>query len=109
MPFEIAMVLNESLAEMTLAGDLDAGSAPRFQRALEEAAAGRPTRLVLHVRDLAFMASAGVRVLLFAKQRLGPSLGVYVVAPQEMVLETLRRTGLHHSVLIVDAYPPPAA
>jgi anti-anti-sigma factor len=106
MALEITTVLADSVAEITLSGELDATSAPRFQQELEAAAAGRPTRLVLHVEGLCYMASAGIRMLIFAKQRLGLALDVYVVAPQEPVLETLRRTGLHHSVLIVDRYPP---
>lgn len=107
MALDITTVVADSVAVITLAGELDATSAPLFQRELEAVAVGRPSRLVLDVRELAYMASAGIRMLIFAKQRIGAGLAVYVVAPREPVLETLRRTGLHHSVLVVETYPAP--
>jgi anti-anti-sigma factor len=89
-----------------LSGELDAGSAPRFRQELEAAAPGKPTTLVLHTRDLEYIASAGIRMLIFAKQKMGAAaVTVYVVAPQEQVLDTLQRTGLQNSVVVVDQYP----
>jgi anti-anti-sigma factor len=105
MAFDIATIVNGPVVEISLSGELDAASAPRFQSALEGVAGNKPNHLVLRVRDLVFMASAGIRMLIFAKQRMGQGVLVYVIAPQEMVLETIRRTGLHHSVIIQDEYP----
>ena len=48
------------------------------------------------------MSSAGLRVLIFSKQKMGADVQIYVVRPQEMVLDTLEKTGFHHSVTIVD-------
>ena len=65
---------------------------------------------MLRVKDLDFMASAGIRILVMIKQnkqKMGPSVEVYVVAPQEPIIETLRRTGFLASVRVVDEYPPP--
>src|SRR5262249_41522715 len=94
--------LKGSVAEVTLSGDLDAAAAPRLQRELERLAAGKPKRLVLRLSGLAYMASAGVRMLIFARQKMGPGVDVYVIAPQEQGLDTLRRTGLLASVFIKD-------
>jgi anti-anti-sigma factor len=102
MAFEVVTVVNGSVAEMTLTGELDAAAAPQFQEALGAVADGKPGRLVLRVAGLAYLASAGVRMLIFAKQKLGPGVDVYVIGPQEMVLETIRRAGLSHSVIIQD-------
>jgi anti-anti-sigma factor len=62
--------------------------------------------LVLLVQELVFMASAGIRMLIFAKQRMGPTVDVYVIAPQEPILDTLKRTGLLHSVIVQPEYRP---
>jgi anti-anti-sigma factor len=105
MAFDIVSVVSGPAVEITLSGDLDAASAPRFQRELEALADRKPSHLVLRVAGLTYIASAGLRMLLFAKQKMGAGVAVYVIAPQEMVLETLRRTGLHHSVIIQDEYP----
>jgi anti-anti-sigma factor len=98
--------MKEDAAEITLAGELDASSAPLFQAELEKAAALKPKRLVLLVKDLDFMASAGIRMLIFAKQKMGPTVDVYVIAPQEPILDTLRRTGLLYSVIVQNEYSP---
>jgi anti-anti-sigma factor len=105
MAFDISTVVNGPVVEISLSGELDAASAPRFQKELESLAGNKPNHLVLRLQDLVFMASAGIRMLIFAKQKMGPGVVVYVIAPQEMVLETIQRTGLHHSVTIQDEYP----
>jgi anti-anti-sigma factor len=106
MALSVVLTAKADAAEITLAGDLDASTAPLFQAELERAAALKPGRLILQVKDLAFMASAGIRMLLFAKQKMGPRVGVYVIAPQEPILETLRRTGFVHSVIVQNEYLP---
>ncbi len=98
--------MKEGVAEITLAGELDAASAPLFQAELEKAAALKPKWLVLLVKDLEFMASAGIRMLIFAKQKMGTGVDVYVIAPQESILDTLKRTGLLHSVIVQNEFKP---
>ena len=108
MAFEITMIQAGPVADVTLSGDLDASAFDRFReemKSLEETATGRLTHLVLRMAALSFLASAGIRALLMSKQRLGPGLTIYVIAPQEQALDTIRRTGLHHSVVILDDYP----
>jgi anti-anti-sigma regulatory factor len=72
---------------------------------LEGLAVANPTELVLHVRELIFLASAGVRVLLMATKKLRAGVPIYVIAPREGVLETIRRAALLNSVVILDRYP----
>jgi anti-anti-sigma factor len=106
MALSVALAMKGDAAEITLTGELDAATAPLFQAELERAAAAKPRRLVLRLKDLEFMASAGIRMLLFAKQKLGPKVDVYVIAPREPILETLRRTGFVHSVIVQQEYAP---
>jgi anti-anti-sigma factor len=104
MAFNISRHSSGSVAEITLSGELDARGAQQFQRELEAVAASTPRRLVLYVRDLTYLASAGVRMLLFAKQKMGPAVDLYVIAPTEPVLDTLRRTGVYASLIIQEEY-----
>jgi anti-anti-sigma factor len=106
MALSVVLEMNEDVAEITLKGELDATSAGLFQAELERAAASRPKRLVLLVKDLEFIASAGIRMLIFGKQKLGPKVDVYVIDPQEPILETLRRTGLLRSVIVQTEFSP---
>ncbi len=106
MALSVILEINDEAAEITLKGELDAISASLFQAELERAAAARPKRLVLLVKDLDFMASAGIRMLIFGKQKLGPKVDVYVIDAQEPILDTLRRTGLIRSVIVQSEFSP---
>jgi anti-anti-sigma factor len=108
MALSVFLEVNDDIAEITMSGELDASSASLFQAELERAAALKPKRLVLLVKDLEFMASAGIRMLIFGKQKLGPKVDVYVIEPQEAILDTLRRTGIIRSVIVQNEYSPVA-
>lgn len=93
------------VATIQLTGELDSLSARLFQKEIEKVAVDNPKDLVLDMENLSFMASAGLRVLIFSKQKIGPSLNIYLVKPQEAIVDTLDKTGLMHSVTVVDKYP----
>lgn len=91
-------------ATITLAGELDASSAPQFKAEVEQAAGQGVKKLVLMMQDLEYMASAGLRVLIFAKQKMGADTDIYLVGTQELVKETIEKTGFDQSVYMVDTY-----
>lgn len=94
--------IKNGIAKITLAGELDANTAPKFKEQIETAFQEKIMRLVLIMPDLEYMASAGLRVLIFAKQKLGSTVDIYLIRPQAMVRETIEKTGFHHSVVICD-------
>jgi len=104
MAFDAQLAFTGKVAKITLTGSLDASSAPRFKDVIEEAAAQTPTRLVLLMDNLEFLASAGLRVLIFAKQKMGAGVDIYVIGSQGPVLGTLEMSGFHHSVYIQETY-----
>lgn len=105
MAFDVkSEITKEGIAKVTLIGELDAGSAPLFKEEIEQLAGKDTKRLVLLMHDLSYIASAGIRVLVFAKQKMGSNVDIYVVAPQEQVLETFEMTGLTHSLVIMKRY-----
>lgn len=104
MSFNATTQIDNAVATITLTGDLDASSAPVFREQIDIAAQASPKRIVLMASGLDYMASAGLRVLVFANQKLGTDVDIYLVAPQELVLETLQKTGFDQSVIIVDDY-----
>ena len=104
MTFAAISEINDDIAKITLSGELDASTAPIFKQEVESIAGQDISKLVLLTEDLEYMSSAGLRVLIFSKQKMGADVQIYVVGPQEMVLDTLEKTGFHHSVTIVDEY-----
>jgi len=104
MAFTVTSELKNGIAQFTLAGELDAAAAGTFREAIEQAAASQPKRVVLILNELTYMASAGLRTLVFAKQKMGAQVDIYVIGVQEAVRETIEMTGFHHSVILLDTY-----
>lgn len=105
MALNLALDTEGDVTSITLDGELDASVADRFREAVETAAAAAPSRLVLHMEKLQFMASAGLRILIFAKQKMGERVGIYVVGAQGPVLRTIELSGFQHSVYLRESYP----
>lgn len=104
MTLDINLVIEGEVAKITLAGELDGSNAGDFKLKIEEAAAAEAKKLVLFMDDLEFMASAGLRVLVFSKQKMGAGVDVYVIGADEMILDTIKKTGLNHSLIIQETY-----
>jgi anti-sigma B factor antagonist len=104
MAFDVVTEQTNGIAKISLSGELDASSAVDFRNAVEQMASEQPRRLVLMMDQLTFMASAGLRVLVFAKQKMGRDVDIFVVGAQDAVLQTIEMTGFHHSVILLDDY-----
>lgn len=105
MPFAVESRIDRDTAVLILNGELDAAAAPSFREKIEELAGSDAiTRLVLMLDELTYMASAGLRALVFAKQKLGASVDLYLVGAQDTVTETIELTGFHHSVIMLETY-----
>ncbi|MDP3913579.1 MAG: anti-sigma factor antagonist [Bacteroidota bacterium] len=105
MSLSVKSEVIENVAIITIEGALDSSTASQLHEEVQKIIQQNPTELVLNVENLDFMASAGLRVIIFAKQKLGSAVKLFLVKPQEQVVETLRMTGLLFSVTIVDKYP----
>ncbi len=105
MIFESSLEMEPNgIAKITLVGELDASVAGDFKTRIEEAAAQNAKKLVLLMSGLEYMSSAGLRALVFAKQKMGTAVTIYVVGAQPGVMEPIRQTGFHHSVIVLDDY-----
>jgi anti-anti-sigma factor len=106
MAFDAKLEMVDVIAKITLSGELDAATAPAFRAAVEEAVGQDARRLILLMNDLDYMASAGLRVLIFAKQKMGADADIYIIGAQEPVYETITMTGFHHGVIMLEEYDP---
>lgn len=103
MALDVTLTIVNDVATIALAGDLDASTAPTFQEKVKEAASHNLKKLILQLDELDYMASAGLRGLIFSKQQMGANVDIYVVNAQEMVKDTIEKTGFHHSVIMVES------
>lgn len=106
MAFDATLETSNDVATITLSGELDASTAPKFKEQVEKAASQKVKRLVLMLQNLDYMSSAGLRVLIFTKQKMGADADIYVVGAQEGVLETLEKTGFDQGVIVQKEYAP---
>jgi anti-anti-sigma factor len=104
MSLQVTSRQEADTARLTLIGRLDAATAPVFQVEIEKAARSKPQRVVLEMAQLDYMASAGIRMLLFAKQKMGAKADVVIVGAQEAIVQTLEMTGVDKSVIFMDRY-----
>ena len=103
MAFNVTLEMKGTEAHLTLSGELDAASAGALKTTVEQAAGNSAAKLVMHMQNLSFMASAGLRVLIFAKQKMGEQVGITLIGCQAPVRSTLEMSGFHHSVYLQDA------
>lgn len=101
MPIEVNSYSKGNSACVVLAGELDASAAAEVRTVFDQMLATRPGKLVLYVEQLTFMASAGLRILIFAKQKQ-PDVLIYLIKPQPPIVETLKKTGFYESVYILE-------
>lgn len=94
------------VAKVTLEGKLDATTTPLFKEDVEKAIAKNAKKLVLFVKDLDYISSSGLRVLIFFKQKRGTDVDIYFISPKPLIREILEMTGFHYGVIILEEYDP---
>ena len=103
MPLTTASNVVNGIATITLAGRLDGATSPRFLADIQKVVLSQPAKLVLDLKDLEFMASAGLRVLIIARQKL-PKVPIFAVSPQEPVKDAIEISGFHQGMTVLDHY-----
>ena len=99
MPFAATSSRTGGTALIRLEGELDALTAPTFAQEVDRAAEGEVDRLVLDMTDLTYLSSAGLRALVFARQKMADDVKIVLVAVNEEAEQTIRLVGFHQSVI----------
>lgn len=103
MSFDGTLSVSEGIATIEIKGELDASTAPRFHDLVDQAAEQGAVRLEIDARHLDFLASAGLRSLVFARQKMGDEVRIAVIGATEPVSRTIRLAGFDHSIELIDA------
>ncbi|MFJ9821471.1 anti-sigma factor antagonist [Streptomyces sp. NPDC101151] len=102
MAFTVSVTTTTDTATISLSGELDAVGAPAFHDTIEKAAAAGVTHVVIRAHDLTYMASAGLRSLVFARQKMGDDVRITVAGASAPVARTIRQAGFDRSVTLAD-------
>jgi anti-anti-sigma factor len=103
MPLFLSFSNTEDTSVIHLSGELDASTAAEFHESIEQAAARGLATVEIRMVQLTYMASAGLRSLVFARQKMGEDVEIRVVGASEPVLRVIRAAGLDRSISLIDA------
>jgi anti-anti-sigma factor len=102
MESTINLELNGSILKITLTGKLDAVKAPELMEELKNISGTSIEKIIFYVKDLEYISSAGLRTIIFSKQRLGADSDIYFVGAQEAVLDVINMSGLDNFLIITN-------
>jgi anti-sigma B factor antagonist len=86
---------------VTVRGEIDMATAPQLRDLLDQVMDAGSRRIVLDCRELAFLDSTGIGVLVAAQNRLGEEGGIVLDSPQAHVRKVLEITGVASHLLVV--------
>ena len=89
---EIIKEKNGTAVTMSLQGRLDTATAPQMEAELQKDME-EVTRLILDMRELEYLSSAGLRVILNAQKMMGKRGGMVVRHVNETIMEVFELTG----------------
>jgi anti-anti-sigma factor len=102
MPLSINVDPQVTHVSLHLEGEVDSKSAPELLDALTKIGLAELAELRIHAMQLTFMSSAGLRALVFAKQKMPHSSRLIFIGGSDDIKEVIERTGLGSAVLMVD-------
>ena len=99
MPLTIKVNQAESIATLSISGDVDTKTAPDLLKELTALGLKELSELRLNLSEVAFMSSAGLRAIVFAKQKMPHSARLYLIGASDLIVDTVKKTGLSQAVV----------
>jgi anti-sigma B factor antagonist len=83
-------------------GEIDMLTSPKLQDAITESLAKRPTALIIDLTEVRFLASAGLQLLIIAREDAGEDVRFAVVADGPATSRPIEITGINK---LIDVHP----
>lgn len=99
--FEFKVTENAGELDITLKGRLDATVAPQLHEELAKMEGGDIKKVTFDVKELEYIASAGLRVIIFAKQKLGADTQIFMKDVNDDVMQVLEMTGSSNFITFI--------
>jgi anti-anti-sigma factor len=103
MALTIDVVKGDVHVTLVLNGDVDTKTAPELLGHLTSLELHALEQLRLDLIEVDFVSSAGLRAIVFAKQKMPHSSRLYLIGPSSEIVETITKTGLAQAVVIVES------
>ena len=101
MSLTIESISNTSHHLISLSGEIDTKTAPSLMDALAEIELASLLELRIDMSAVAFLSSAGLRALLFAKQKMPYESRLVVIGANTSIAEVITKTGLSDAMVFV--------
>jgi anti-anti-sigma factor len=99
--FEFNITENNGELDVKLKGRLDATVAPQLHSKMSEYQGKDIKKVTFDAGELEYIASAGLRVIIFAKQKLGADTEIFMKDVSEDVQSVIEMTGCDNFVTII--------
>lgn len=103
MALTIDIIQGDIHVTLQLSGDVDTKTAPELLSKLTALELQSLEQLRLDLQEVGFVSSAGLRAIVFAKQKMPHTSSLYLVGASEQIVDTITKTGLSQAVLIVNS------
>lgn len=104
MESRFLVTCNNEVLKVELCGRLDATNTESLQSELKKFMGQKVSKLVFLAKDLEYISSAGLRVIIFAKQKVGVDAQIFLVAAPESILSVIKMSGLGNFMTLLDTY-----
>ena len=95
-----------TVSKVKLHGHIDASIAPSLMKELNALIAEKDKikKVVFFADELEYIASAGIRSVVFAKQKLGAKVEVFLIGASPVVLDVFKMTGIDKFLTIQEKF-----
>lgn len=100
MFFEYKINSDGGIVNVKLKGYLDATNASGLLDEMKTLIGTDIKKIIFDAEELEYIASAGLRVIIFTKQKIGYDCDVILKSPQEAVVSVIEMSGLDNFVTI---------
>jgi anti-sigma B factor antagonist len=99
--FDFNVTQDAGEVNVVLKGRLDATVAPQLHTEMAKMEGTDIKKVTFDVKDLEYIASAGLRVIIFTKQKLGADTQIFMKDVNESVMQVLEMTGCNNFVTVI--------
>ena len=104
MNLTIESIAQDGYHLISLSGDVDTKTAPELLEALTALELAALAELRIEMAAVGFLSSAGLRALVFAKQKMPHASRLVLVGTSAEIAEVIEKTGLTQAVTLVSSH-----